>query len=146
MSDYKSKYTGQEIDELLDKAGTAIQPEDNNIVNNNIYSEDEVRIGTWIDGKPIYRKVFKGTIKSTSDFRIDISSLNVEIVSNIYGYVFIDYNEGRGMYPLNVHWASTDMFMSFIAKNNTEILVRPTYDGLPGNEYCIVLEYTKTTD
>ena len=31
-----------------------------NYVNNiNTYSNDEIRIGTWIDGKPIYRKVFK---------------------------------------------------------------------------------------
>ena len=25
-------------------------------------SEDEIKIGTWTDGKPIYRKVVKGTV------------------------------------------------------------------------------------
>lgn len=27
----------------------------------NVYSAEETRIGTWIDGKPLYRKVFSGT-------------------------------------------------------------------------------------
>ncbi len=32
------------------------------IKNTNIYSEDEIKIGTWTDGKTIYRKVVKGTV------------------------------------------------------------------------------------
>lgn len=39
------------------------------IKNTNIYSEDEIKIGTWTDGKTIYRKVVKGTVvNGTSAF------------------------------------------------------------------------------
>ena len=30
----------------------------------NVYSAEEVRIGTWIDGKPLYRRVFERTTPS----------------------------------------------------------------------------------
>ena len=34
------------------------------IINNNVYESNETVIGTWTNGKPIYRKVF---INQTSD-------------------------------------------------------------------------------
>lgn len=49
------------------------------------YSTDEVEIGTWIDGRPLYRKIYNVTSVSAIDTYstvVDITSLNVsELVS-----------------------------------------------------------------
>lgn len=50
-----------------------------NYVNGmNTYSTDEIRIGTWIDGKPIYRKVIARNITATNHTTISLSSLNID--------------------------------------------------------------------
>ena len=51
-----------------------------------IYSTEEQRIGTWIDGKPLYRKV--GTIKFTSIYSQGNFTVGSLISSNIkYGTI-----------------------------------------------------------
>ena len=49
------------------------------------YSTTETIVGTWTDGKPIYRKVLTGTLTTTST-NITIDD-NLNIVTNVYGYV-----------------------------------------------------------
>ena len=34
--------------------------------SSEVYSTDEIEIGTWIDGKPIYQKVVRVTLSSTA--------------------------------------------------------------------------------
>lgn len=46
------------------------------------YSTTERRIGTWIDGKPLYEKVITGTTGSTTDGNISTTEVNTNI-SNI---------------------------------------------------------------
>ena len=53
------------------------------VLENNIqYSTSEKRIGTWIDGKPLYRKVFSGVTGNTTDGNISTTEVNTNI-SNI---------------------------------------------------------------
>lgn len=49
---------------------------------NEIYSTDEVRIGTWIDGKPLYRKTFVNTYSNVSNINdfITISIPNIKCI------------------------------------------------------------------
>lgn len=49
------------------------------------YSTTETKIGTWIDGKPIYRKVLSGTIGS-SGYTSVTHNLSIESVINIKGF------------------------------------------------------------
>ena len=82
-NDDKFNYTQEELNEIK------------NVVNANDdkfnYTQEEQIIGTWIDGKPIYKKVIKVTsidsANNNYDVAISISNLN-EIV-NIGGTIKI---------------------------------------------------------
>lgn len=112
-----------------------------------IYSTEEQRIGTWIDGKPIYRK----TIIDTT-FRTDFYSVanNIKQFVNQYGYV------QRKDYPKASQFinsrAGTDMSIQFLA-SNTEVGIQIDWGSNWKNNYSdmfdkiiITVEYTKTTD
>lgn len=54
----------------------------------DVYSFDEVEIGTWVDGKPIYRKVIPGTLAKDSGNALvfaNVLELKVDRLINIYG-------------------------------------------------------------
>lgn len=54
----------------------------------DVYSFDEVEIGTWVDGKPIYRKVIPGTLAKDSGNALvyaNVSELKVDRLINMYG-------------------------------------------------------------
>ncbi len=102
--------------------------------NMGIYSTEEIRIGTWIDGKPIYRKVIKGT--SQNDF---ILVSNVSEIITCYGY-FI-YNTLRLEIPF--YSSTTNYFQTGITDGNAVSNVK---GSSLNNPYVIVIEYTKTTD
>ena len=54
-----------------------------NYVNNiNTYSTNEIRIGTWIDGKPIYRKVYIENNPTTGEW----AYINTDNTYNIKMY------------------------------------------------------------
>ena len=59
----------------------------NQIIVNNIYSEDEMVIGKWIGNKPIYRKVIVTTnALNTTTVTINHNIENFEHIVNCYGY------------------------------------------------------------
>lgn len=59
---------------------------------NNTYSTDEQVVGTWIDGKPVYRKVIQtpGPTAVNEIKSVDITDLNVETVIRLDGRYFWD--------------------------------------------------------
>ena len=61
---------------------TITQEEYNKLKSANTYSEDEIEIGTWINGKKIYRKTITGSTLPTNGTTL-IS--NVDSVVNAYG-------------------------------------------------------------
>lgn len=108
-----------------------------NYVNGmNTYSTDEIRIGTWIDGKPVYRKVFTGNIASS----IEHGLTNVSFV-NSYGYMmsgsgaFVPLPSLRIAYPnYNIGYYVTNQYIVFEKGSDAS------------GTATITLEYTKTTD
>ena len=58
----------------VDYNGTTIPTGWEEVDSPNEYSTEETKIGTWIDGKPLYRKVInaKPTISNTSNQTISI--------------------------------------------------------------------------
>lgn len=109
----------------------------------NIYSLDEHRIGAWVDGKPLYRKCFKGVI--TPGRNVSHGIKNLESVTSLYG-TFADPATGnaypvpnaRPMYP-----GVRDIGLWF---NTTVIGFEIGSDFKDDNNYSLVIEYTKTTD
>lgn len=128
---------------------------DTPVTNNNTYSTDEVITGkTWIDGKPIYRKVV-----AVSSFTVDNVLRKVTIVdkSTLNINKIIDMH-ARGL------WNGTEFNFPYcnVVKNNLDdvtITVTMQVDGdnvvfttfrnvgsTNVTDVYAILEYTKTTD
>lgn len=110
----------------------------------SVYSEDETVIGMYL-GKPLYRKVVKGTTPSQSSSFIDVNFLdNVDKVVNRYGSIF---NSSGWNMAINSY--QTTEYLNFLNLNTTtkqmywEFGTRSFYNNSP---YELIIEYTKTTD
>ena len=116
------------------------------------YSEYEEEIGTWIDGKPLYRKVIKLTsYEPTQD--IDITELNFETI--MIKDLLIKYKNDSTIWfrPRYTWGTNTNEFLEayIIGKNLRFRYGNALLDVLnkTGNVFyytIAILEYTKTTD
>ena len=99
------------------------------------YSIEEVATGgVWIDGKPIYRKVFTGRTFSTSQNTWVNTGYTLENVESIViGAVFRNISASVTLAPVGI-----------MIESNNRIQVH-CYTGY-SNCNMIVIEYTKTTD
>lgn len=106
-------------------------------VSQEVYSTDETVIGKWIDGKPIYRKVI-----TTNSTKIDVSSFNIESISDVRYFV---KTTGNYIFPGAYCYSSNNMVALYFVNGYSEMsigFVRPdTFSSA-----TIILEYTKTTD
>ena len=103
------------------------------------YSTSEINTGKkWIDGKPIYRKVFNALITAASmDVAHSIS--NVDKIVNVQGF-----SETNGGNTPSGFYASTSYFFSMTG-DRTQLHIRTT-NAYINTAYNCILEYTKTTD
>ena len=129
MSIYKN---GQKV------LGSIITIDDNHIKEvANTYSTNETVIGKWVDGKPIYRKVI-----TTNSTQIDVSSFNIENVSDVRYFV---KTSGNYIFPGAYGYASNNMVALYFVNGYSQLsmaFARP--DKFVS--VTIILEYTKTTD
>lgn len=103
------------------------------------YSTTESKIGTWVDGKPIYRKIFYVNSfpnNTTTNFAHNISNAN---------FIRIDGSATDGSTVwLNANSGSASGRMTITANaTNVYLYANTNRSGLHGQ---IILEYTKTTD
>ena len=109
-----------------------------NINNSRSYSTEEVNTGkTWIDGKPIYRKVVElGTVTNRKHISHGITNANIILTQgNLYvgnAIVPIPYVSSNGYITYDVTPTEVIIYVSFSQST--------TYTGI------IIIEYTKTTD
>lgn len=63
------------------------------------YGLGAIKIGTWHDGKPLYRKIYKITtpINQDSKYTIDVSSLGISEVVRFYGYARFTYTDDNNI-------------------------------------------------
>ena len=109
---------------------------------NQIYSTTEQAIGTWIDGKPIYRKVFNYTA-TTGDINVaDLSSLNIDTMCHMYGN-FKDGNALIESIPFYAHSQYTVIPYYNLKDKSLRLTVNIANLTCPG---VVIIEYTKTTD
>ena len=110
--------------------------------NFNKYSTTEEVIGTWIDGKPIYRKCFNYTATTGEVIVADLSSLNIDTVCHMYGN-FKDGNALIESIPFYLHSAYTVTPFYKLADKSLRLTVNIA--NLTGTG-VVIIEYTKTTD
>ena len=113
-------------------------------INQENYSLGEQRIGIWIDGKPIYRKVitFNSIPSNSTSIIADVSSLNIDTLVKLYGALKHYQNTSYRVLPMA--GGGTDDIRIDINENNLRITTYSNWAGFSNNFICI--EYTKTTD
>lgn len=102
------------------------------------YSTTETRIGTWIDGKPIYRKVVDfGALPNNSNKSVEHGITNLKTVTSIIGVA------NSSSYRLCLPYLGSASV--FIDMDNNVITIAA---GSDRSAYSarIIIEYTKTTD
>lgn len=117
--------------------------------SSDVYSTEETVVGTWIDGKPIYRKVYVTTSSSTAVNVADTSSYNVDVCVKLYGIIQSSQTSAKHKQKIgdgNVNgsaslWIRDSGHIAMVAKGGTSSPA--IYDGQP---VIITFEYTKTTD
>ena len=110
--------------------------------NFNKYSTTEEVVGTWIDGKPLYRKCFNYTATTGEVIVADLSSLNIDTVCHMYGN-FKDGNALIESIPFYLHSAYTVTPFYKLADKSLRLTVN--ISNLTGTG-VVIIEYTKTTD
>lgn len=116
-----------------------------NYINNlNIYSTEETRIGKWIDGKPIYRKVVDlGNLLNANSKLVAHNIANIDFITSISGLVVSATNH------YNIPWTGTPLMLNgaiiSIRADRTNIGIANTTNLSSYTAYAFI-EYTKTTD
>jgi hypothetical protein len=111
----------------------------------NVYSTTETRIGTWIDGKPLYRKVINaGTPSISSGGTISIAHniSNIGILKSVEATLVA--NNYTNQYPIPYISGSRNTSISNVTTTN--VIIQSTSESWSGHTLYIILEYTKTTD
>ena len=139
---YADKVTLNENPNVADvnKVKASDMNEIKNVVNANDdkfnYTQEEQRIGTWINGKPIYRKTF--VVSITGHYATVGNIPNLDIITSCNSYL---HRDGSEYHSIN-NWGQTDQDFGTAYRHNNDIEFNSSYTGT----LYITLEYTKTTD
>lgn len=129
------------LEENVEEEFENIRDEMQEINERNSYSTEEVVIGTWINGKPLYRKVFDaGNLPDTTTKTITTGFSNIKC-TKLYG---IMYAFGMAAKPLPFEGLS-DYDVRISMTQSGDIDITADYNASTDTGYVIV-EYTKTTD
>ena len=102
------------------------------IAVNGAYSTDPTAVGTWIDGRTIYRKVYTGVTMTngTSTFQLDIT---VAQPINLTGFI----KQGSAWHPITSYYSST--YHAYVRFDSASTL---TMHGMSGmSDGIIILDY-----
>ena len=146
--------------QLKDKDGNTIYPDVGIDLDNVVYSDDpttpigdiidpytysttETRVGTWVNGKPLYRRVFSGTVASaTSTLVATIPNITVR---HTYGSLQFG-NNANNFHQIGAY--ANANFYSLVQFNadSSQLTIWTPATGYAGKSYVLTIEYTKTTD
>ena len=103
----------------------------------DVYSTDEQRIGTWIDGRPIYRKTFSNLTYGTKG--------STWTVINIDNVPSIDFLISSKCFSTNASISRVSNAID-IKYEASKLYYYNAYSISSGAADTLVIEYTKTTD
>lgn len=115
-----------------------------NYINNlETYSTEEIRIGTWINSKSIYRKTINtGALPNNTGKTVNHNISNIEYICKIQGIAF--RNSSGTSLPLPSATYDNTAVSCYADKQKITIV---TYtDRSSFADSYVTLEYTKTTD
>ena len=106
-------------------------------VASNNYSFEEQRIGTWVDGKPLYQKTIK-VVPTNQESYFDLEVDNLDVC-----YVYDGYCVYDGVQYCMLDYLSQVCCSIFNLKLNIYVAGDPGFRNIP---YIVTIRYTKTTD
>ena len=116
--------------------------DDLNEINDKFnYSTEEQRIGKWIDGKPIYRKVITTTVNASGSISTGIS--HMDWLVRAMGTALM--KDGNVFLPLNFYNGATG-WNSFHVLGHGSAIQYQRGTSYEVQRTYFILEYTKTTD
>lgn len=135
----KNKVTDADMNEIKASVNDLYDEVDTNAT----YSSTEQRIGTWINGKPIYRKIYNNVNITTSNTDlIDISSLGIGSIVKIYGAIFTTSNN---TFPVPLMDNSSTNY-SVIFATASALRGRAIIGSGNLSNCWLAIEYTKSAD
>lgn len=113
----------------------------NSIQEISVYSTNELEIGKWIDGKPLYRKVISfGALPNNSTKSVAHSISNLKRIVKLEGFAGSSQNLGGITLP---HATSTPIALF---ADNTNVNIKTNNNATAYTEAYVYVYYTKTTD
>jgi hypothetical protein len=129
------------IENQLEANDTATTTNATNIENLGAYSTTEIVVGTWTDGKPLYRKIYTvGALKNNGSTVLNFSS---EIRVKTF-----DVFCSNGNYTFKLPVVGTNYIATFyrVDTNINLIEIQTTSDRTSYTDNYAIVYYTKTTD
>lgn len=144
--DSKNEYESARDSGQIPEDTVCYYPEEGD--SGEIYSEEETVIGTWIDGKPIYRKVIRGTY-STSGTNMTVPNGNANVEQYVRLEGFVNTTENINV-PINTYSGTSTYVLAWGRTANASvpdsILFKCLHTNFDHRPFIIIIEYTKTTD
>ena len=109
---------------------------------NDTYSEEEKVIGTWIDGKPIYRRVWENVAYNTDGSLVN----DINIGSDIDKVTKLERLRYLKSGDTNYYYNGSDRGNIYIEMPYIKANIAQGGGNMVAGTYTIILEYTKTTD
>ena len=116
------------------------------------YSTSEQRIGTWIDGKPIYRKIY--TLDLTIGVERQYTTVEADFavgkkILTIRGNAVFSFDNKQWSYEIPVYDRHADTGIQFLLHpyiDNDNLMLCTKWNSSQDYSFIIIVEYTKTTD
>ena len=121
------------------------------LINGEEYSTNEIKIGKWIDNKPLYRKVIETTNAQCStqgtlaEKSVNVSSLNIDKLIDLRLRLELSGNFSGNDYIFGGNEPTTNT-RAYYNINGKSVVIRNGNTGYNSGSVTLILEYTKTTD
>ena len=139
----KNKVSDADMNEIK----TSVNDLYDEVDTNATYSSTEQRIGTWIDGKPLYRKTIlfpEGNGGNSNVVAYTLSNYGITNVDTIFIVHPSYYSNKNSLATYPFQYNDGTAFECNV--NKTTLNVKLGYNLISTAPFVITLNYTKTTD
>lgn len=113
------------------------------VENPNSYSTEEKVVGTWIDGKPLYREVINFGALPNNDRKTITHNLQNKNIVRVEGICWDTDHDIIQMLPIAI---SNSYAVPYFYRPGNEVTIVTNGDRSTLTNCYITIEYTKTTD
>lgn len=135
----------KKTNELVKVAGNAANAD---LKDMNVYSTEEKIVGTWIDGKPIYRKVISSTLSDplTGLVTVEHNIQNIDLpIRIVFGKATVPGSSSNSITIPSQYDSTTFIQLGAFSDTYVQLFAGST-NWTSLKEITLCLEYTKTTD